>query len=242
MPARGASSALAVWGHLRTPQGHPTGRAGSQLSWGRAAHGAGGQRAPCLPPTSRGTPGRDSPSPTAGVACSAWGERHPQSLGSCPGGWKPFGRRRRRKAPECQAGVQLVETTPVVVCITKPGSHGVTWSPGLGLVLGGQAEGLPALVPCPPCPPCPAARLGAAGLAVLTQLQPELLSAQGHCGVAQQCPCGSPAVPHRAQPCPAALLPCRTPSKVTLEALTRTPGQAPTWQPLTRRQQRERDG
>lgn len=46
-----------------------------------------------------------------------------RSLGSCPQGTgSRFGRRRRRKAPDCQAAVQLVETAPIVVYITQHGS------------------------------------------------------------------------------------------------------------------------
>lgn len=69
----------------------PADGAGSQLRWGITAHRAGGRRAPAPAPTTWSTPGRESPSFTAGTACSAWGRRHPWEPGQLPAGdWQPF--------------------------------------------------------------------------------------------------------------------------------------------------------
>lgn len=76
-------------------------------------------------PTCWGTPGRESPLFIAGTWCSAWGRRHPQEPGQLPtGDWQPFREEEEEKAPDCQAAVQLLETAPVVVCITKHSSAG----------------------------------------------------------------------------------------------------------------------
>lgn len=76
-------------------------------------------------PTCWGTPGRESPLFIAGTWCSAWGRRHPQEPGRLPtGDWQPFREEEEEKAPDCQAAVQLVETAPVVVCITEHSSAG----------------------------------------------------------------------------------------------------------------------
>lgn len=83
-----------------------------------------------------------------------------QGTGSC------FGRRRRRrKAPDCQAAVQLVETAPIVGCITKhslPGSgdRQLHPSPAVGNhtcrgALDGEIEGFACCSAVPTVPTVP---------------------------------------------------------------------------------------
>lgn len=80
-----------------------------------------------------------------GGACGSMGSCL-QGTGSC------FGRRRRRKAPDCQAAVQLVEKAPIVVYITKHGSAGSgdarlhpvahTWKPHWQRSAGWRGQGV----------------------------------------------------------------------------------------------------
>ena len=85
----------------------------------------GDSEPPCLPPPPGAPQGGRAPC-SQQAWCVLRGDGGTRgSLGRCQQGTgSRFGRRRRRKAPDCQAAVQLVETAPIAVCITKHGSAG----------------------------------------------------------------------------------------------------------------------